>query len=58
MAFPRVAALAEVDWSQPDRKNFDDFRTRLMTHEQRLKLLGVSFRPMAKYDEDRKQMTK
>ena len=58
MAFPRAAALAEVDWSQPDRKNFDDFRTRLMTHELRLKLLGVSFRPMAKYDEDRKQMTK
>ena len=58
MAFPRAVALAEVDWSQPDRKNFDDFRTRLMTHEQRLKLLGVSFRPMAKYDEDRKQMTK
>jgi len=58
MAFPRAAALAEVDWSQPDRKNFDDFRTRLMTHEQRLKLLGVNFRPMAKYDEDRKQMTK
>ncbi len=58
MAFPRTVALAEVDWSQPDRRNFDDFHARLLTHEQRLKLLGVSLRPLAKYDEDRKQMTK
>jgi hexosaminidase len=54
MAFPRVAALAEVVWSQPDRKNFDDFHTRMLTHEQRLKALGVTFRPMARFDEERK----
>jgi hexosaminidase len=53
MAFPRVVALAEVTWSQPDRKNFDDFRARMQTHEQRLKLLGVNFRPMARFDAER-----
>jgi len=53
MAFPRAIALAEVVWSQPDRKNFDDFRARMHTHEQRLKLLGVNFRPMAMFDAER-----
>lgn len=28
-AFPRVAALAEVAWTQPDRKNYDNFLQRL-----------------------------
>jgi hexosaminidase len=54
MAFPRAAALAEVAWSLPDRRNFDNFHTRLQTHEQRLKALGVNSRPLAKFDEDRK----
>jgi hexosaminidase len=55
MAFPRAIALAEVTWSQPDRKNFADFRARMLVHEQRLKLLGVNFRPMAKFDADQRQ---
>jgi len=54
MAFPRAVALAEAVWSQPDRRNFDDFHTRMLTHEQRLKLAGVTARPMAKFDEERK----
>jgi hexosaminidase len=29
MAFPRIAALAEVAWTVPERKNYDDFRKRL-----------------------------
>jgi len=29
MAFPRIAALAEVAWTPVERKNYDDFRTRL-----------------------------
>jgi len=29
MAFPRIAALAEVAWTPLDRKNYDDFRVRL-----------------------------
>ena len=30
MAFPRVAALAEVAWTPMDRKNFKDFSSRLV----------------------------
>jgi hexosaminidase len=53
MAFPRAVALAEVTWSQADRRNYADFRARMQAHEQRLKLLGVNFRPMAKPDAER-----
>ncbi len=30
MILPRAAALCEVQWMQPQQKNFDDFTTRLM----------------------------
>ena len=29
MAFPRIAALAEIAWLPKDQKNYDDFRARL-----------------------------
>jgi hexosaminidase len=29
MAFPRIAALAEVAWTPAERKNFGSFRSRL-----------------------------
>ena len=41
MGFPRICALAENLWLNADRKNFEDFRARLTTHQQRLALLGV-----------------
>jgi hexosaminidase len=44
MAFPRVAALAEVVWTPRERKDFADFMTRLDTHLQRLDALDVNYR--------------
>ncbi|MFI6842209.1 beta-N-acetylhexosaminidase [Nonomuraea africana] len=44
MAFPRLAAFAEVVWG-PRRRDFADFRRRLRSHERRLEALGVEFRP-------------
>ncbi|MFF5207666.1 beta-N-acetylhexosaminidase [Streptosporangium sp. NPDC000396] len=44
MAFPRLAAFAEVVWGQRQRA-FADFRRRLRSHERRLEALGVEFRP-------------
>ncbi len=32
MVFPRLCALAEVVWTAPERKNYDDFTTRLVAH--------------------------
>jgi len=44
MVFPRMSALAEVDWSAKDARNWDDFAGRLKTHEQRLDELNVNYR--------------
>jgi hexosaminidase len=45
MAFPREAALAEVLWTPPARRDFADFTARLTTHLDRLRALDVNFRP-------------
>ena len=43
MAFPRLAAVAEVAWSPQQRRGWEDFRTRLAAHGPRLQALGVNF---------------
>jgi hexosaminidase len=48
MAFPRMCALAEVAWTAKDRKDFADFQRRLPVHLERLKAMGVNFRPLNK----------
>jgi hexosaminidase len=49
MAFPRLAALAEVAWSAlpgPAERDFADFERRMTTaHYARLDALGVEYRP-------------
>ena len=44
MMFPRLCALAEVDWSPKAARDFADFSERLQIHEQRLDALGVVYR--------------
>jgi hexosaminidase len=44
MTYPRACAMAEVTWSDPTRKNWNDFCERLGTHFQRLEAQGVNFR--------------
>ena len=41
MAFPRAAALAEVAWSAPERKDWDDFEARLPAELTRYHALGL-----------------
>ncbi len=48
MAYPRAIALAEVLWTDADRKNYDDFLGRLSGHLRRLDLLDVSYCPLSK----------
>jgi hexosaminidase len=43
-AYPRACALAEVDWSPKDARNFDDFYRRLQTHVKRLDQMNVNYR--------------
>lgn len=46
MALPRMCALAEVVWSNPEQKDFDNFKHRLKTHVLRLKANDYNFRPL------------
>jgi len=46
MAFPRLSALSEVLWSPKEGKNYEEFLSRLTVHLDRLKAMGVNFRPL------------
>ncbi|HKW29220.1 MAG TPA: beta-N-acetylhexosaminidase [Verrucomicrobiae bacterium] len=44
MIFPRLTALAEVDWSPPSAHDFGDFSRRLQVEFQRFDELGINYR--------------
>ncbi len=46
MAWPRLAAIAEIGWSPKEGKSYDDFLTRLNSHLDRFKVLDINFRPL------------
>lgn len=41
MVFPRLAAVAEVAWTEDKSKNYDDFSDRLTAFSAKLKALGI-----------------
>ena len=43
-AFPRACAIAEVGWTEKDRKNYNSFMNRLGPFLQRLKYMGINYR--------------
>lgn len=43
MAFPRMLALSEVVWSQPEQKNYKNFVSRLENFHQRLDALDINY---------------
>ncbi len=55
-AYPRVAALAEVGWTQPQNKEWNEFSYRMSTaHFERMYQMGIEFRvepPKAVYIND------
>ena len=48
MAFPRLAALAEVVWTPAASKDYADFLERLPEHLERLDALDVNYRRLDK----------
>jgi len=42
--FPRVLALSELAWSQPERKDYADFSRRVVGHYPLLHRLGITYR--------------
>ena len=47
MLFPRLCALAEVAWSGPQKRDYQDFLRRLDTHRRHFEALGVNYRDWA-----------
>ena len=43
MAFPRLIAIAEVAWSSPSSRNWENFRLRLAEHAKRQAAMGINF---------------
>jgi hexosaminidase len=43
MTFPRLTALAELCWTSPGQKNFDDFSKRLSHQLSRYEVLGINY---------------
>jgi hexosaminidase len=43
MAYPRAAALAEVNWSAPERINWPDFQQRIEAQLKRYDSLGIRY---------------
>ncbi|MFO7446443.1 MAG: family 20 glycosylhydrolase [Ignavibacteriaceae bacterium] len=59
--FPRILALTEVFWSNPD-KNYDEFYTRVQNNYEDLTALGIQygreskvFTPVTSYDETKNE---
>jgi len=44
MIFPRLTAMAEVDWSAKSAHNFEDFSRRLQVQCKRFDQLGINYR--------------
>ena len=42
MALPRLAGVAELGWSAPERRSWDDYRRRLREHWPRWQALGLN----------------
>jgi hexosaminidase len=45
--FPRLSALAEVNWTSASLKNYTSFTNRLVIHNQRLANAGANYNPLA-----------
>jgi hexosaminidase len=45
MGYPRICALAENLWINPEKKNYPDFLCRLSSHRKRLHTLGINAHP-------------
>lgn len=44
MVTPRLLAIAELGWSQPEQKNWEAFSQRMVDHFTRLNVLNVNYR--------------
>lgn len=46
MAFPRLIAIAEVGWTDPEKKDYEKFVGRLEVHQKRFDAMEVNYREL------------
>ena len=53
LAFPRLAGVAELGWSQESRRSWEEYRLRLGAQAPRWVALGINFyrSPLVPWDE-------
>jgi hexosaminidase len=54
MTYPRLCALAEVDWSPKAARDWNQFSKRMETHLQRLAEMGISYSHAGKPEKEQK----
>ncbi len=50
LVFPRLPGHAEVGWTAPSQRNWDEYRKRLASHGSRFKAWGIDFYESKKID--------
>lgn len=53
MLFPRMPGYAEIGWSPPSGRNWDEYKVRLASHGKRFKALEINFYPSGKVNWDK-----
>ncbi len=43
MVFPRLPGYAEIGWTKPESRNWDEYKTRLARHGKRFKTMEIDF---------------
>jgi hexosaminidase len=43
MSFPRQLGVAELGWSTPENRRWEDYRSRLQYHGERMEFLGINY---------------
>jgi hexosaminidase len=45
LAYPRLLGIAEIGWTSPALRNWNDYRVRLGKHGERMKVMGIHYYP-------------
>lgn len=48
MVFPRLPGYAEIGWSEPSQRNWQEYKLRLAEHGERFKAMGIDYYPSSK----------
>ncbi len=43
MLFPRFPGIAEIAWSKPEGRNWDEYKVRLAAHGKRFDVMGINY---------------